>query len=372
VPLTGRRAVVTGAVGGIGSASWTHSWRRERSCIASTERVGARAGGLASGGNVAYHQVDLANRADTDRLLVRLGVELGGRCDILVNGAGISRVRPFDASDDALLDSILAINFTAAFRVTRALLPALRASGCGSIVNIASELSLVVKQVTAPIAQQGALLAWSRALAVELAGERIRVNAVCPGPVDTAMLADEFATAPDPGRARREEIAGIPSGRLGAPAEIAAVIGSSRATRRPTSPDGLVRRRRQDGALKKRRSPRPNPESSSTLRLQQPRIDLRRLFHRRPCIPAVYVGFDHRHPFHETEADHPVSATPEDVRGGEPFASSHVPSPSVQHRLERVSSHRTHHRRRTRLPLQRLVDQGRLETGAVEHIPSQI
>jgi len=94
--------------------------------------LGRRAGGLASGGNVAYHQVDLANRADTDRLLVRLGVELGGRCDILVNGAGISRVRPFDASDDALLDSILAINFTAAFRVTRALLPALRASGCGS------------------------------------------------------------------------------------------------------------------------------------------------------------------------------------------------------------------------------------------------
>lgn len=218
--------MVTGAVGGIGSAvvdallaqgAFVH-------CLDRKGWGGAR-GGLASGGNVAYHQVDLANRADTDRLLVRLGVELGGRCDILVNGAGISRVRPFDASDDALLDSILAINFTAAFRVTRALLPALRASGCGSIVNIASELSLVGQTgYSAYSASKGALLAWSRALAVELAGERIRVNAVCPGPVDTAMLADEFATAPDPGRARREEIAGIPSGRLGAPAEIAAVI----------------------------------------------------------------------------------------------------------------------------------------------------
>jgi NAD(P)-dependent dehydrogenase (short-subunit alcohol dehydrogenase family) len=230
VPLTGRRAVVTGAAGGIGRAV-VHALVAQGALVHGLDiRLpdphGAHNGPLGhTDDRVVMHRVDLADRADTDRVLGRLAADLGGVCDILVNGAGISRVRSFDASDDALLDSILAVNFTAAFRVTRALQPALRASGRGSIVNIASELALVGQAgYGAYSASKGALLAWSRALAVELAGERIRVNAVCPGPVDTAMLAGEFATSPDPGRARREEIGTIPAGRLGVPSEIASVI----------------------------------------------------------------------------------------------------------------------------------------------------
>jgi NAD(P)-dependent dehydrogenase (short-subunit alcohol dehydrogenase family) len=134
-------------------------------------------------------------------------------------------MRSIDATDDALLDWLFAVNFTAAFRITRTLLPALRASGCGSIVNIASELALVGQaDYSAYCATKGAVLAWTRALAVELAAQGIRVNAVCPGPVDTALLQQEFATHADQGAAKAAEIACIPLGRLGVPQDVAPVV----------------------------------------------------------------------------------------------------------------------------------------------------
>jgi NAD(P)-dependent dehydrogenase (short-subunit alcohol dehydrogenase family) len=225
--LTGRCAVVTGAAGGIGGAivrrllelgATVHGVDRDREGLAVLE---AR---VAPG--TVTHLADLANRADTDRVVERLLTATGERVDILVNGAGISRVRPFAATDDDLLDRIFAINFTAAFRLTRALLPALRAGGHGSIINIASELALVGQPgYSAYSPSKGALLAWSRTLAVELAPDGIRVNAVCPGPVDTALLAAEFATAADPLAARRQETALVPLGRLGTSPEIATVVG---------------------------------------------------------------------------------------------------------------------------------------------------
>jgi NAD(P)-dependent dehydrogenase (short-subunit alcohol dehydrogenase family) len=92
-------------------------------------------------------------------------------------------------------------------------------------VNVASELALVGQAAyTAYCGTKGAVLAWSRALAVELASDGIRVNAVCPGPIDTAMLSAEFAGSGAPLEARRAEIASIPLGRLGTSSDVAAVI----------------------------------------------------------------------------------------------------------------------------------------------------
>jgi NAD(P)-dependent dehydrogenase (short-subunit alcohol dehydrogenase family) len=224
--LGSRRAVVSGAAGGIGSAivqrlieqgAVVHGLDRDAGGL---ERLAAQ-----FAGRFQAHAVELANRADCDRMLNELASSLGGRCDILVNGAGVSRLRPFDESDDALLDEQLAVNFVAVFRLTRALLPALRRGAASCIINIASELALVGQAgYTAYCATKGAVLAWSRALAVELAGESIRVNAVCPGPIDTPMLAAEFATWTDPREARRIELATIPLNRLGAPGDIAAIV----------------------------------------------------------------------------------------------------------------------------------------------------
>jgi NAD(P)-dependent dehydrogenase (short-subunit alcohol dehydrogenase family) len=176
-------------------------------------------------GRFMPYAVDLADRGATDRMLAALSAALAGRCDILVNNAGIARVQSFATTEDALLDRLLAVNFTAVFRITRALLPALQASGRGSVINIASELALIGQPgYTAYTATKGAILAFSRALAMELAAQDIRVNAVCPGPIDTAMLAGEFELAGDPAAARAGEIATVPLGRLGLPRDIAGVV----------------------------------------------------------------------------------------------------------------------------------------------------
>ena len=219
---------MTGAAGGIGSAivrrlveggATVHGLDRDPRL----EREAAQH--LAGAGRFFAYSVDLAQRASAERVTAQLLDRLGGRCDILVNNAGISRWRAFEDSDDELLESLLAVNLTAAFRMTRALLAALEASGRASVINIASELALIGQPgYSAYCATKGAVLAFSRALAVELAPRGIRVNAVCPGPIETAMLEAEFESLGDPSRARSQEIASVPLGRLGKPQDVAAVV----------------------------------------------------------------------------------------------------------------------------------------------------
>jgi NAD(P)-dependent dehydrogenase (short-subunit alcohol dehydrogenase family) len=224
--LLGRQAVLTGASGGIGAAIA----RELMAQGATVHGIDCDPDGLDAlaqefSGRFLPYRADLADRSATDRMLGPLHTVLAGRCDILVNNAGIARVQAFVSTEDALLDRLLAVNFTAAFRVTRALVPALRASGRASVINIASELALIGQPgYTAYTATKGAILAFSRALAIELAADGIRVNAVCPGPIDTPMLAGEFTVADDPVAARAAEIASVPLGRLGVPGDIAAVV----------------------------------------------------------------------------------------------------------------------------------------------------
>ncbi len=238
--LQGRVAVVTGAAGGIGRAivaalvaqgAHVHGLDRDADALASLAEAlhdaapGASAHEAPAQSPFEGHVVDLADRAATDVMLQRLLTRLDGRCDILVNNAGISRVMDFERTTDADLDTLFAINFHAAFRLTRALTPYLAGQAGAAIVNIASELALVGQWgYSAYSATKGAILAWSRALAIELAPQGIRVNAVCPGPIDTPMLDAEFTLADDPAAARRAEVATVPVGRLGRPEDIAAVV----------------------------------------------------------------------------------------------------------------------------------------------------
>lgn len=226
--FSGRHAVVTGAAGGIGRAiacallargATVHGFDRDAAAQHSLTAQFEHAD------RYLAHVVDLTDRRACDRAVAQTCTLMAGRCDILVNNAAVSRLTRFANSDDELLDRLLATNFTAAFRVTRALLPALRAGGRGCVVNVASELALVGQVgYSAYSATKGAMLAWSRALAVELASEGIRVNTVCPGPIDTALLQREFDALADPAGARAEELASVPLGRLGAPPEVAAVV----------------------------------------------------------------------------------------------------------------------------------------------------
>ncbi len=220
--------MVTGAAGGIGSAivralieqgAEVHGLDRDERAQQALQKS------VAEAARYHAHRVDLTDRVDCDRGVAELRHRLAGRCDILVNNAGLSVLRAFDASDDALLDATFAVNFAAAFRITRSLLPQLRASGRAAVINIASELALIGQPgFSIYCATKGALIAWTRALAVELAPERIRVNAVCPGPIDTPLLQREFDTYSDAAAARAAEIATIPLGRIGLPTDIASVV----------------------------------------------------------------------------------------------------------------------------------------------------
>jgi NAD(P)-dependent dehydrogenase (short-subunit alcohol dehydrogenase family) len=224
--LLGRQAVLTGAAGGIGAAI-ARELLAQGATVHGIDRDpdGLRSMVQEFSGRFIPYVADLADRGATDRMLGDLDSALAGRCDILVNNAGIARVQSFATTEDALLDRLLAVNFTAVFRVTRALVPALRTSRRPSVINIASELALIGQPgYTAYSATKGAILAFSRTLAVELAVEGIRVNAVCPGPIDTRLLAGEFALAEDPVAARAGEIAAVPLGRLGSPCDIASVV----------------------------------------------------------------------------------------------------------------------------------------------------
>jgi len=224
--LSGRRAVVTGAAGGIGGAI-SRQLAIQGAIVHGLDRDAQGLGRVAAdcGESFVAHTVDLADRLDVDRMLGAVLARLDGRCDILVNNAGVSRLRSLADTDDALIDWMFEVNFMAAFRITRTLLPALRASGRASVVNIASELALVGQpDYSGYCATKGAVLAWSRALALELAGQGVRVNAVCPGPVDTALLQEEFATHRRPDAARAAEIETVPLARLGLPVDIAPVV----------------------------------------------------------------------------------------------------------------------------------------------------
>ena len=220
--------MVTGAAGGIGSAI-TRQLAAQGATVHGLDRDAGALQALA--GSVprellTTHAVDLADRDAVDRLLAEILAHMQQRCDILVNNAGFSRLRSLEETDDELLDGLFAVNFFAAFRLTRGLLPALRASGRGAIINIASELALVgAADYSAYCATKGAMVAWTRALAVELGTQRIRVNAVCPGPIDTALLREEFMTHGKPEEARLAEVAAIPLSRLGNAQDIAPLVG---------------------------------------------------------------------------------------------------------------------------------------------------
>ena len=211
--LSDKVCVITGAAGGIGSA---------------TAGVFAREGARVVGVDLAEHSVgELALRADmTDEdavaaLYARTRDELG-RIDVLFNNAGIS------PSDDAsVLDTKLeawervqAANLRSVFLCCKHGIPHLEAAGGGSVINTASFVA-VLGAATSQIsytASKGGVLALSRELGVEFAKRGVRVNALCPGPVDTPLLRELYAK--DPEQAARR-LVHVPMGRFATAAEIA-------------------------------------------------------------------------------------------------------------------------------------------------------
>lgn len=226
--MTVRRALVTGASSGIGTAAalelaregyalWITYAGRE----AEAERVAeeCRAAGAAE---VLVSQLDLRDPDSIDAVTDRITVTWG-ELHVLINNGGVCPYTPYPEIDIDEWDLVMETNARGTFLLTRAALPLLRAAeGDRSVINIASIAGQVGALQTGIhyAASKGALLAITRSFARHLAAERIRVNAVTPGPV-TSAITDQLQGE---GRAKLE--AGIPLGAFGEPADVAWIIAS--------------------------------------------------------------------------------------------------------------------------------------------------
>jgi NAD(P)-dependent dehydrogenase (short-subunit alcohol dehydrogenase family) len=215
--LNNKVAIVTGAAQGIGLGIARVFVLEGASVILSdlNDAIGLAATvDLHAGEQVAYTHADIT-REDDVRRLVATAVERFGRLDIVVNNAGVVAVQTVEESSVEDWDRVMAINVRAIFLTTKHALPHLRASGGGSILNVASVSSFVGQQGTpAYCASKGAALMLTKSLALDYGPERIRVNCICPGITDTPMLRYHARHADDPDTHLRRRLERVPMGAM--------------------------------------------------------------------------------------------------------------------------------------------------------------
>jgi len=221
--LADRVAVVTGAGSGIGLASVRRLAAEGAKVVAvdidgETGKAAAdEAGGLFVQANVTIE--------DDVRAVFDTAMREFGRIDVAFNNAGIS-----PPEDDSILTTgldawrrVQEVNLTSVYLCCKHVIPHMQRGGSGSIINTASFVA-ILGAATSQIsytASKGGVLAMSRELGVQFAREKIRVNALCPGPINTPLLQELFAA--DPERAQRR-LVHVPMGRFGEPDEIAAAV----------------------------------------------------------------------------------------------------------------------------------------------------
>ena len=219
--LDGKVAVITGAAGGIGrEAALLFSSEGASVCVADVDReTGER---TASECREAFFQeVNVADRASVEALYAATAERYGG-IDVLYNNAGI-----MPADDASILDTepeawdrVLDVNTKGVYLCCRHGIPHLLERGGGSVINVSSFVALVGAATSqiAYTASKGAVLSLTRELAVEFARRSVRVNAICPGPVETPLLLRLFDEDPAAYERRRVH---LPMGRLAKAREIA-------------------------------------------------------------------------------------------------------------------------------------------------------
>ena len=221
LPLAGRTAIVTGASRGIGAAT-ARALAAAGSRVALVSRHAEDLAGVVAGapGDHLAIAADLAEADECERV-VEEALSAFGRVDILVNNAATAARLPITATPTAVIDRILAVNVRAPLVLVGAVVPHMADRGGGCIVNVTSVSGLVgTPRRAAYAASKGALDAATRSLAIELGGLGIRVNAVAPGVVDTAMWASNKKV---PGVV--EAVSSLtPLGRWAQPEDIADVI----------------------------------------------------------------------------------------------------------------------------------------------------
>jgi len=223
--LAEKAAIITGAASGIGRAA-AILFAREGAKVAVAD-IDQTAGAAVvreiedAGGVAIFIRTDVTVAGDARRMAEAV-VAAFGRVDILYNNAGIVRLGNVEELSEADWDLVMNVNLKGVYLCSKYVIPFMKQTGGGSIINAGSTVSFVGSPRSAPYcASKGGLLLLTKQMALDYAPFNIRVNAICPGVTDTPFAAQVYAAAADPTEARRQSERARPLGRLAQPEEVA-------------------------------------------------------------------------------------------------------------------------------------------------------
>jgi NAD(P)-dependent dehydrogenase (short-subunit alcohol dehydrogenase family) len=224
--LAGKTAVITGASTGIGRACALR-FAREGARLVLADRQVAEAESLQSeieraGGICTVVEADVARRADSERA-INMCVERYGSIDILFCNAGITLPKQLHESEDDEIERLLQVNLLGIVYAARHAIPRMLAQPSGGTMLFTASKTGLVAQTDSPVycASKGAVVMLAKALALDYATKGIRVNALCPGIIETPMLRQFADSRPDPAAAWASYTTAQPMGRLGTADECA-------------------------------------------------------------------------------------------------------------------------------------------------------
>jgi NAD(P)-dependent dehydrogenase (short-subunit alcohol dehydrogenase family) len=223
--LQGKIAVITGAASGIGRAT-ALLFAREGAAVMLTDTNESDGQAVATeiaenGGRAIFEPGDVTSAADCQRV-TELAVRNFSAIHILFNNAGIIRRASVVELIEADWDRVMAVNVKAIFLMSRQVIPIMSAAGGGSIINTASGWGLAGgPRAAVYCASKGAAVLLTKAMAIDHGPQHIRVNCICPGDTDTAMLRQEAQQLGEPNEKFLADGAKRPLGRVGKPEEIA-------------------------------------------------------------------------------------------------------------------------------------------------------
>ncbi len=224
--LKDKVAVITGAKSGIGFATALRFCAEGAKVVAADVRDARQEVDVlnASGGDAFFVQTDVSSESAAYELIGQT-VAKYGRLDVLVNNAAIELAKKVTDTTEEEWDRLMGVNLKGVFLCSKAAVTQMRQTAGGVIVNVASELGVVGgAEIAAYCASKGGVIQLTKAMAIDHAAENIRINCVCPGPINTPLLDRIIASSADPGKERQITEEKTLMKRLGEPAEIASVI----------------------------------------------------------------------------------------------------------------------------------------------------